>query len=100
MFKKWLDLIGLIQDAKSNTETIGCPSCRCDGCIDFQYVGNLESRIGYLDVWCTKCNHGIHMSRVQAPEGFSMLPFGSDSETIASRIPNFTRIEPKSLVSD
>ncbi len=98
MFKNWLDLIGVIQDSKGDTELAKCPSCDCVGSIDFQYVGSKETRIGYIDVWCTSCDHGIHMSRVKVPDGFEMLPFGCDDATLAARIPNFTRVEPVSLV--
>jgi len=99
-FTKWLHLVVPIQDNRGQTQDIPCPSCGCMKCIDFQYVGNFEARIGYLDIWCNSCNHGVHMSRVKVPDGFEMLPFGTDDETISRRIPNFIRVEPVSLVSD
>jgi|GEM_PF-802726 len=96
-FNQWLQLAVQLQRENRDATGLSCPNCKTSKVIAFQYVGDPEKRIGYLDLWCTHCLHGIHMSRVLIPEGSEMLPFGS--ELIESRIPNFIRAEPVSSVS-
>ncbi len=96
-FNQWLYLVGEIQDANGDVSHIACPSCSATGSIDFQYVGNPETRIGYVAIWCTKCNQGFQSSRAEAPIGFDLLPFGTSAEEIRKRIPSFEHVEPVSI---
>jgi hypothetical protein len=89
-FKRWLDLGWNL----SNNRDLQCPSCG-KHTIDYQYVGDPETRIGYLDIWCTSCLHGIHVSRVKVPGETPMLSFKTDPSTIAARIPKFTWVVPE-----
>ncbi len=86
MFEKWLKILPIIP----TSEPIICPSCR-NGNVSFQYVGDIDSRIGYLDIWCDSCNHGIHLSRVKVPNNISMLSF---YDNVSDVIPNFKQIYP------
>ena len=86
-FLKWMELG---YDLK---EDLPCPLCGKQT-IDFQYVGDPSSRIGYLDIWCKSCLHGIHVSRVLIPEGVSMMALGVDDDKIDSRIPIYTQVLP------
>jgi hypothetical protein len=69
-----------------------CPRCNARR-LDFQYVGDLESRLGYLDVWCCNCKRGTHISRVEVPEGVDMLPMGSSADVLRRRIPAYLPVE-------
>ncbi|WP_105616651.1 hypothetical protein [Vallitalea okinawensis] len=88
MFKKWLELASLIQE----NQTKICPVCG-ENDIDFQYIGDLVTKVGYLDIWCNKCLHGIHISRVKAPEGVNIISFDAHGDII-KRIPDFKQITP------
>lgn len=69
-----------------------CPNCSAKK-IDFQYVGNPSSRLGYLVIWCSACNHGTQISRVKIPEHVDFLPDSSSSDQIAQRIPGYIPID-------
>jgi hypothetical protein len=90
LFKRWLDLGYDL----SNKSKLQCPSCG-KSTIDYQYVGDPETRIGYLDIWCAACLRGIHVSRVKVPKEASMLSFKTDLATVAARIPKFTWVVPE-----
>jgi hypothetical protein len=86
--KLWLELLKEIADTSiAGNRNLVCPKCR-NNSIDYQYVGDQITRIGFLDIWCNSCHTGLHMSRVKAPENANMISFGS-TEEIAKRIPNF-----------
>lgn len=59
--------------------------------IDFQYVGDCETRIGYLDIWCNSCMNGIHISKVRAPELVDLMAF--EDAKVKRRIPAFKQVE-------
>ncbi|MBI4852013.1 MAG: hypothetical protein HY819_09475 [Acidobacteria bacterium] len=86
----WLNIAAKIAENHISL-SIMCPSCD-KATIDFQYVGNPESKIGYLDVWCKGCLQGIHISRVKIPDNISFLPFDTPEEVFLKRIPNFKEV--------
>jgi hypothetical protein len=89
IFKKWLHLgENLIKG-----QPIICPTCN-KATIDFQYVGDPTKKVGYLDIWCSSCLNGIHISRVRIPDNVSLLNIGDNSGKISSRIPHYTQILP------
>jgi hypothetical protein len=92
-FKQWLDLAIVIVDNISNVPALPCPKCKKES-IAFQYVGDPQTRVGYLDIWCNSCLHGIHISRVLVPQKASMLPFETQIDEISKYIPNFTQVTP------
>jgi hypothetical protein len=87
-FYDWLRLFD-VEDENSKKE---CPNCG-HAAIHFQYVGDLRVRIGFLDIWCDSCIHGVHISRIRAPEHVSMISF-EDGAEYKRTVPNFIRIEP------
>uniref|UniRef100_A0A4Y8Q5H5 Uncharacterized protein n=2 Tax=Paenibacillus athensensis TaxID=1967502 RepID=A0A4Y8Q5H5_9BACL len=52
-----------------------CPECESEK-IDFQYVGEPGSRIGFLSIWYENCLNGIHISRARVPESAKLFVFG------------------------
>ncbi|WPC42726.1 hypothetical protein [Clostridium sp. JS66] len=93
MFNEWLKLVKAIADKSPNTDNLTCPKCGDRG-IDFQYVGDETTRVGYLDIWCKSCLHGIHISRTKVPASANLISFDEPAEVVSSRIPNFIQITP------
>jgi hypothetical protein len=94
MFRDWL-----LQYSKISSSELAKSDCLCPECgaraIDFQYVGDVATRVGYFAMWCNSCLRGIHISRARAPENESMLSFKDPIELITSRIPNYQHVVPK-----
>lgn len=93
MFQDWLNMYTNIRKSTVTRSECICPECGANS-IDHQFVGDVKKRIGYLDMWCTTCNRGIHMSRVLVPEGESMISFDEPVEIVSGRIPNFEQVVP------
>ena len=91
-FKEWLRLTTMITTDSRENHNLICPKCQ-KNMIDYQYVGDLRSREGFLDLWCNSCLHGIHLSRTKAPANVSMLSF-DDVDEYKKKVPIFTQIEP------
>jgi hypothetical protein len=89
-FNDWIELYKRV-NALEDSNDLPCPNCSKAG-IHFQYVGDPETRIGYLALWCSFCLHGIHISRVLIPEDSDFLPFDCVEEEVANLIPNFTHV--------
>jgi hypothetical protein len=94
LFKDWINLSKHITHSSQVISKLTCPNCQQLG-INFQYVGDLETRIGYLAIWCSYCLHGIHISRVAIPKEAEALPFGVSNEELLRKIPNFIHVEPE-----
>jgi hypothetical protein len=88
-FTGWLKLSVEISNNPLPLSALYCPEC-LNSTVDFQYVGDSEMRIGYLDVWCNSCSNGIHISRVRMPESAKLLEFNDAS--LIDRIPSFNQI--------
>jgi hypothetical protein len=93
MFEDWLDLYKQIREAPLKKSELVCPECGSTS-IDFQYVGDVSERVGYLDLWCAACNKGVHLSRVSIPKDTSLISFDGPDEVIAARIPNYEPVVP------
>lgn len=93
MFNQWLQLMKEITDQLPDPHLLTCPECGNQE-IDFQYVGDPTTRIGYLDIWCQSCLHGIHLSRTRIPANATMISFDDSEEAISERIPNFVQVSP------
>ncbi|MDR6226825.1 hypothetical protein [Desmospora profundinema] len=87
---EWYKLIGEIHDNLPDVPSLQCPHCGQKK-VDFQYMGDPKTRIGFLVIWCNACLHGIHISRAIAPEQAKMLSF-DDKEEFKKRVPDFTQI--------
>lgn len=91
MLKDWLDLYKKIHENASDVGNLICPECGSVS-VDFQYVGDGASRIGYVAMWCVTCHKGANLSRVAIPPGAPFLSFDAPIEDVAARIPDFTQI--------
>ena len=90
--RSWLDVFKKISDAVGEEVELGCPNCGNSG-VRFAYVASEKDRIGYLDVWCDSCFHGVHFSRVRVPEGIRFINI-EDQRLISHSIPEFQRVAP------
>jgi len=85
MNENWLHLVGNFRD----TNTIKpCPNCG-KSAINFQFVGDINTHIGHLYLWCNSCFHGIHVSRVQIPNGVNVLPYDISVEELSKIVPKY-----------
>jgi hypothetical protein len=84
MFRKWVQIAGDIRKYRY----IQCPICD-NKTIEYLYVGNRLTRIGFLRVWCSVCLKGIHISRVSISNDVNMTDFNDEIH-----IPNFEQIIP------
>ena len=94
MFIQWLQLGKKIVERLPRRAAMRCPECRNES-VDYQYVGDPIDRIGYLDMWCTSCQKGVHISRVEIPENADLISFNASKEQITQRIPSFTQVLPE-----
>lgn len=92
MFNDWLKLLKELSKNNYSTNGFICPECGHKS-IEYIYVGNPTTHIGYLPIWCKNCNRGIQISRVEIPKGANMIEFG-DLEGIKNTIPNFKQVVP------
>lgn len=92
MFNDWFNLLKELNKNNYSTQGFICPECG-EGSIEYIYVGDSTTRIGYLPVWCKNCNKGIQISRVKIPKEVKMIEFG-DFESIKQTIPNFKQVVP------
>ena len=92
MFNDWLELLKKISKNNYLAENFICPECGQKS-VKYVYGGDPTTHIGYLPIWCKNCNKGIQISRVEIPEGVSMIEFG-DLKSIKKIIPNFRQIAP------
>ncbi len=70
MRKKWYKLIGEL----TCPEKIKCPNCKKKS-IDYLYIGDRKTKIGYLQIWCNECKKGIYVSRVKIPPNMKFVSF-------------------------
>lgn len=92
MFNDWLKLLKELSKSDYLTKDFTCPECGQKS-VEYIYVGDPTTRIGYLPIWCKECNNGIQVSRVKIPQGVKMIKFG-DLESIKNTIPNFKQVVP------
>lgn len=88
-FSLWLKLSADISSNPDKNIAHSCPECQSEA-IDFQYVGDITSRVGYLAIWCNSCLNGIHLSRVKVPESADLLAF--DDSKVKERIPVYKQV--------
>lgn len=93
MFNDWLEFLKKLSKNKYSSSDFICPECGQKD-VEYIFVGDSTTHIGYLPIWCRNCNKGIQISRVEIPKEANMIEFG-DLESIKNRIPNFKHIIPK-----
>lgn len=77
MKKEWIKTVSEIMDSLDNTNQIKCPNCRKSG-IEYIYVGDEKTRVGYLQIWCNKCLKGTYVSRTVAPQDAKFITFNDN----------------------
>jgi ribosomal protein S27E len=92
MFKKWLLISSMISKNIDGFSDIECPHCGKKE-LDYIYIGDEKERVGYFQVWCNNCLHGIYISRATIPKNAKMLSFDTDVK-LSEIIPQYKRIEP------
>lgn len=87
-YQKWMSVAATIAKSAPDIPVLPCPTCgRTD--IEYQYVGDPATRVGYFNVWSAGCLTGIRISRVNVPLNVDMLPFQTPPDIVRARIPNF-----------
>lgn len=92
MFKDWIQLLKQLIKNNYLVNNLICPECG-EKSIDYVYVGDNQTNIGYLPIWCNSCNKGVRISRVIVPEGVKRIDI-LDISTIREKIPNYQEIYP------
>lgn len=77
MREKWMKILSKITNDFSDSQFIECPNCGEKG-IEYLYIGDEKTRIGYMQIWCNKCLKGIYISRAMAPANARFASFGED----------------------
>lgn len=72
-------------------DQIECPSCE-KSAIDYIYIGDGDTRIGYLQVWCKQCFRGIYVSRAAAPPNAKFVTFETDLKGIVPKKIEFVNV--------
>ena len=85
MKKDWTKVISEITEDFNRVDQLKCPNCGECG-IDYMYVGDGHTRIGFLLIWCNKCLKGIHVSRAAAPRNAKFVTFETDLKSV---VPEF-----------
>jgi hypothetical protein len=91
-YESWLRISTHILLEKHDKTEIICPCCRNKG-VDFQCIGNIDTKIGFMLLWCWKCRQGINISRIKIPDGTPMLSMDISDEEYSNRIPKFELIK-------
>lgn len=86
----WVDVLTIVTSAVDDDNLPLCPRCGQQR-VDYAYMGDSKSRIGFLVMWCDACRHGVRISRAKAPANVHFMPF-SDRNAFAARVPTFTEI--------
>lgn len=90
MYKDWIGLVPHLIDNIDKTENLKCPNCG-EHKVDYLYIGDNHSRVGYLQLWCSSCLKGIYVSRAKAPQNAKMITF-NQKEELGKIIPKYTFI--------
>jgi Winged helix-turn-helix DNA-binding len=96
-FDAWLDAARRAVAALPDGDLPACPYC---GRFDLQvrFVADPQTRIGYAAVWSDFCLRGIHISRVEVPNGAPFVVLDAPAGVLAAHIPSFTEIGPSGSV--
>lgn len=89
MKSDWIKMMPHLLDNLQNATKIECPNCHKYG-INYIYIGDEETRVGYLQVWCNECLKGIYISRAIAPSNARFAAFDDDIKGV---IPQYEFVE-------
>lgn len=88
---KWFDAVMAITSGIDDSALPLCPECAKQR-VDYLYIGDAATRIGYLVVWCHACLRGARISRAKAPIDVHFMTFEEADSAIAERVPTFTEV--------
>ena len=88
---EWTRVVSQMIEDFNNISQIKCPNCSKYG-IDYIYIGDGSTRIGFLQIWCNKCLKGICISRTIAPLNAKFVTFETDLKGIVPKF-EFNRIK-------
>lgn len=84
MNKKWANMIAQVIGDFDSVNSVKCPNCgECE--IDYIYIGDEDTRIGFFQIWCNNCLKGIYVSRASAPPNAKFATFNSDIKNIVPK---------------
>ena len=89
MRKEWIDIIPQIANDFDNIHQIKCPNCGKNE-MEYIYIGDKKTKIGYLQIWCNECLKGIYVSRIVAPPNARFVTYDDDLKNI---VPKYEFIE-------
>ena len=78
MKKMWVNIISKIPN---NIAEARCPICG-KHTMNYMYVGEEKTRIGYLNIWCDGGLKGIYISRTVAPRNAKFVTFDAELSSI------------------
>lgn len=81
----WERTISEIVKDFDSINQIKCPGCGKCG-MDYLYIGDSDTRIGYLQVWCNQCLRGTYVSRAAAPPNAKLVTFETDLKGIVLNV--------------
>lgn len=84
MKREWIRIVPKITEDFDRINQIKCPNCGEYG-IDYIYVGDGNTRIGFLQIWCRKCLKGIYVSRAAAPPNAKFVTFEADLKSVVPK---------------
>ena len=87
----WERTISELIKVFDNSNQTKCPRCENRG-IDYIYIGDGDTRIGYLQVWCNKCLRGMYVSRAVAPPNAKFVTFETDLKGIVPKKIEFVNV--------
>ncbi len=89
MKREWTRIISQVTENFDNKNQIKCPICG-ECAMDYIYVGDGNTRIGFLQIWCNKCLKGIYVSRAVAPLDAKFVTFDTDLKGV---VPKYEFVE-------
>lgn len=81
----WTRILAQIIPDFDKIDHVKCPNCEKYG-LDYIYIGDGKTRIGYLQIWCNECLQGICVSRAAAPPNAKFATFESDVRRMVPEI--------------
>lgn len=85
MREKWMKILPQIIENLSDLQFVECPNCG-ENDVEYLYVGDEITRVGYMQIWCNKCLRGIYISRAVAPDRAKFVSFDED---VSGMIPKY-----------
>lgn len=89
MREKWMKIVSQMVGDLDNAHQIECPNCKKEA-IDYLYIGDEKTRVGYVQIWCNACLKGVYISRAIAPINAKFKTFEEDIKDI---VPQYEFIE-------